>query len=204
MRNEGYVKFNYTWYKSKPLNLKLIQELNKTRDELYKLKLIGAYSNNIGFGNISIRNKKGYIISGTETGNIKKLTNKHYTFVSSWNFKNNHLTCLGPIVASSESLTHAAIYESNKNIKAVIHIHSLKLWRKLLKTKLPQTNPLAPYGTVALVDEIKRLFKETNIKQKKIIILAGHKEGIISFGKNLNEAEKILLNYFTKIKSALA
>lgn len=186
--SEGYVKFNYTWIKSKPLPIKLIKEMNLVRQKLYNLKLIGSYPNGIGYGNISIRHKKGFIISGTETGNINKLSPKHYAFVKKWIFYKNHLTCSGPVVASSESLTHAAIYESDNTANAVIHIHNLKLWQCLLKKKYPKTNKKAPYGTVALVNEIKRLFKQTKVAEKKIIAIEGHREGIIAFGNNLNEA----------------
>ena len=218
--DEGYVKFNYTWKKSKPLDSKLIEELNKTRNELYKLKLIGAYPNGIGYGNVSIRHKKGFIISGTETGNFKIITNKHYTFVLNWNFNKNHLTCVGPAVASSESLTHAAVYEADKTVQAVIHIHSPKLWNKL-KNRVPVTRKTVPYGTVAMAKEINRLFKETKQRKKPakgwpqprrlasahaigrspladsggILVMGGHEPGLLAFGKNLNEAEKIIKDY---------
>jgi len=209
--DEGYVKFNYTWKKGsprfgeagKPLNAKLIQELNKVRTELYKLKLIGAYANGVGYGNISLRYKKGFIISGTETGNFKNLANRHYTFVSNWNFDKNHLTCTGPIVASSESLTHAAVYKADKTAQAVIHIHSPKMWQKLVN-KIPTTRANVPYGTVAMTKEIKRLFKENKQREKPakgwsasggILIMGGHKPGLLAFGKNLNEAEKMIKDY---------
>ena len=44
-----------------------------------------------------------------------------------------------------------------------------------------------------MAKEMLRLFKETNLARKKIILMGGHEEGIISFGKNLAEADTIVL-----------
>ena len=47
-------------------------------------------------------------------------------------------TCIGPIQASSASLTHAAIYQANPDINAVIHVHDRDLWENLLD-RVPTT-----------------------------------------------------------------
>ena len=189
--NEGYVKFKSTW-----ISVELFQDikkLNECREKFYSLKLIGM-NNGIGYGNISIRKYEGFVISGTKTGGIEKLTEQNYTKVLNWNYDENHLSCVGKTDASSESLSHAAIYDSDKNVNAVIHVHSLNLWERLID-KIPTTSPDAEYGTPEMAREIFRLFKETNVKEKKILIMGGHKEGIISFGKDLDEAGNVLLNY---------
>lgn len=196
MDEKGYIKFNCHWIKDKAVDNGLIEELNIWRDKLYSLKLVGAYPNGIGFGNISIRlNDKNFLITGSATGNHHQLTNKHYTKVTSYNFAKNTLTCNGPIQASSESLTHAAVYEANKEINAVIHIHHKNLWDKLLQI-IPTTSPSVEYGTPQMAMEIHRLFKETDLNEKKILVMAGHEEGIISFGKDLEEAGNLILKYF--------
>ena len=109
-------------------------------------------------------------------------------------FIKNSLTCEGPVKASSESLTHAAVYESDNFANAVIHIHNKSLWEKLLNV-LPATSPEIEYGTPAMAEEVKRLFKETDLIEKKIFVMAGHEEGIVSFGRNLEEAFKTILFY---------
>jgi L-ribulose-5-phosphate 4-epimerase len=80
-----------------------------------------------------------------------------------------------------------------KDINAVLHIHHLQLWKKLLDT-FPATNSNIEYGTPAMAREIVRLFKETNLAEQKIFAMAGHEEGIVSFGKDLNEAGQIILD----------
>ncbi len=197
MIDEGYVKYSCNWIKDKPINpLKLI-EINQWREQLYNLDLIGQYENGIGFGNISIRNKNSseFIITGTRTGALPILTTEHFTTVTDFNWDKNYVTCVGPIEASSEALTHAAIYVANPQINAVIHVHNYHLWSNLIN-KIPTTNKNCPYGTPEMAEEIIRLCQENELKQHQILVMAGHKEGIISLGKNLEEAGKILLDYF--------
>jgi ribulose-5-phosphate 4-epimerase/fuculose-1-phosphate aldolase len=191
---DGYVKFNCKWIKS-DLQEDIL-EVDKCRSNLYKLWLIGTYPNGIGFGNISIRlNEKEFIISGTETGKYETLNKEHYTKVTNYDFSKNSLECKGPIKASSESMTHAAVYMADKNINAVIHVHNLKLW-KSLKGKVPGTPKTAEYGTPEMAYSVIDLFKKTDVAKKKIFIMMGHEEGIVVFGKNMEEAEKNLLSYF--------
>jgi len=196
MNHEGVIKFNCTWIKEKPLQSELISDLNSWRDILYSLGLIGLNKDGIGFGNISKRfNQNQFIITGSATGKYEKLTNEHYTKVTRYDFDKNTVTAVGPIIASSESLSHAAIYEADLDTNSVIHIHHHKLWHRLLKN-VPATDSKIEYGTPEMAGELLRLLRETDLKEKKILVMAGHEDGIISFGRNLEEAGKIILDNF--------
>jgi len=41
--NDGIIKFECDWLKAKPLELNLVKELNRWREKMYCLELIGAY-----------------------------------------------------------------------------------------------------------------------------------------------------------------
>ena len=80
--DEGYIKFNCKWIKDRQISIDKLSEINKLRDRLYRLGLIGAYDNGIGFGNISIRSgKNDFIITGSATGNFHELNENHYVLV---------------------------------------------------------------------------------------------------------------------------
>jgi ribulose-5-phosphate 4-epimerase/fuculose-1-phosphate aldolase len=197
MFDEGYIKFDCQWEKTGPLEETLLQNLNAWRDKLYDLKLIGTYENGIGYGNISERFEGNqFIITGSATGTYSKLTATHFSKVMGFDLSKNSLICQGPIKASSESLSHGTLYQLDSNINAVIHVHSLKLWKQLL-FKIPTTSEKVSYGTPQMAKEIIRLYHSTNLPKQKIFVMAGHEEGIITFGKDLDEAGKILLDYFT-------
>jgi len=195
MKDEGYIKFQCTWIKDQLPTGDCINDLSSWKEKLYYHQLIGAYPDGTGYGNISIRMENGtFMITGTATGNIKQLTNKHFTKVTEYNITNNTLTCQGPIKASSESLTHAVIYKTLPEVNAVVHIHSSTMWKKLINI-MPTTSSLVKYGTPEMAIEISGLLKPTNFNGNKIIVMGGHKDGLIAYGKDLNEAASIVLNH---------
>ena len=187
-----YIKFNCNLIKG-TVEKEKIEELNYWRNKLFEMGLIGVYENGVGFGNISERTQGNkFIITGSTTGGKEKLDEKGYCKVTEFDFKKNSLSCVGKIKASSESLTHAAVYQSLAEVNAVIHVHNLKLWNYLLE-KAPATKKEVKYGTPEMAKELIRLVKEKEAREKKIVVMKGHKEGIISFGKTL-------LKYFEESK----
>ena len=191
--DEGYIKFNCNWIKTNTIPEDKAVAINVWRDIMYKKGLIGVYDDGIGFGNISARcEDQTFLITGSSTGEFEKLNENHYSLVTNYNLLQNSLTCKGPIKASSESLTHALIYECSPETNAVIHIHNIDMWNNLIH-KVPTTKIEATYGTPEMANEIKRLFTESDVAADKIILMGGHKEGIISFGSTLEEAGNILL-----------
>ena len=200
MIDEGYIKYQCHWEQKRAIAESDIRELNQWRSKLYQLGLIGEYDNGIGFGNLSTRlaNSQELIISGTQTGGIANLTMQHYTKVTDYDWHKNYVTCEGLIKASSETLTHAAIYQANPQVNAVVHVHHQQLWQKLLD-RVSTTNPNCAYGTPEMAEEIIRLCQQRPTQQQKIIVMSGHEEGILTFGHNLAEASGILLSYFSTI-----
>lgn len=197
---DGYIKFRARWEKSPALPVRFFKELNKWRDLLYQRNLIGAYENGIGFGNISQRftDSSQFLISGSGTGNLEMLTPDHYALVTDIDIDKNLLHCKGPVIASSESMSHGVVYEERRDINGVIHVHHKGLWLKLLD-KVPTTGEKAAYGTPEMAYEIIRLFQESDLFEQKILVMKGHEEGIFTFGKSLEEAGKVILKYYEEL-----
>jgi len=195
VRDEGQVKFESDLYKSPPPSEWDVEEVNLWRDRLYALGYIGAYDDGVGYGNISIRpaNLRQFIITGTSTGKVPMLGPEHFTRVSSYDIDRNAVVCEGKVHASSESMTHAAVYACDPSVRAVIHIHSKPHWDRLLG-RIPTTSESAAYGTPEMAREIKRLFDETDFATLGVMVMAGHEEGILSFGPTLTEAGRRLMD----------
>lgn len=194
--DEGVIKYHCHWIKEEYVASDRLTDLIKKRDLMRSLGLIGVYENGIGFGNVSqrINNSNQFIISGTQTAHLVNLKPEDYTVVTDFNIEENNLTCCGPVKASSESLTHAAIYYYRPEIMGIIHIHNYHFWQELM-FKVPTANPDVPYGTPQMAKEMFRLFDEENLGVEKILVMAGHEDGIICFGKDLDEAANILLSF---------
>jgi ribulose-5-phosphate 4-epimerase/fuculose-1-phosphate aldolase len=166
-----------------------LDALNEGRRELRRRGWIGVDANGIGFGNVSVRDGDSdcFYISGTGTGRLEELTSDHFARVSAFDFRRNWIRCEGLVVASSESLTHAAVYVSAPNVRAVIHCHSGPLWRRLLDVA-PTTSAAAEYGTPAMAAEVQRLFRETDVLQHRFFVMAGHEDGVVAFGASNADA----------------
>lgn len=199
MIDEGYIKFDCNWTKTAPLSSTEIKELNFWRDKMYAANVIGAFDNGIGFGNISQRvDGNQFIISGSATGNFKKLNNTHYAKVIAFDIAKNQVNCIGPTKASSESMSHAVVYQTCPNINVVIHIHHLALWKKLLHN-IPTTSVDATYGSPEMAEEIIRLLKIPNTLEIQFLAMAGHEEGLISFGETFEEAADVIYKYLNQL-----
>lgn len=138
--DEGVVKYRCDWKKAEPVAAENIADLMDWRDRLHSWGLIGVYENGIGFGNISVRlgNSCQFVISGTQTAHLPNLGPASYSTVTEFNLEQNFLGCRGPVPASSESLTHAAVYLRAFDAGGIIHVHNPKLWQQLL-FKIPTT-----------------------------------------------------------------
>jgi len=190
---EGYIKYKCNWIQEEVIHAGQIHEINKWRSVLMKQGYIGMYDNGIGFGNISIRiDEHTFMVSGSATGGIKELTADHYALVTDFNLIHNELTCKGMTMASSESLTHAAIYACSKETNAVVHIHHKQKWSSLLHHAATTDSSIA-YGTPELAFAIQSLIKEDKVGPSRIIVMGGHEEGLIAYGKTLEEAAMAFL-----------
>jgi L-ribulose-5-phosphate 4-epimerase len=193
--NDGYIKFDCTLIEGIATFYDSIRDMNKIRTELFDLGLIGV-ADGIGYGNISVRTSNdSFLISGSQTGRKRILDSRDYAEVISYNFGENSIICKGFIGASSESLTHAAVYEYDENIGAVIHIHHLSFWEKILNI-VPTTDKENEFGTVDLAMNVIKLFEKSNLSETKIIAMGGHSEGIISFGEDISSARDVTLKYY--------
>lgn len=200
LRDEGYMKFHAEWKKSLAFEESLFPDLIAYRQKLYKLGYIGVYPGGIGFGNISLRKKDStqFFITGSATGEITKLDATHISLVKDFMPEKNTLLCEGPVIASSESMSHGVIYRDLPSVNAVIHIHNLEAWKKM-KDRYPTTPAEISYGTPEMAAAISTLIKTTTLPQEQLFIMAGHEEGIFSFGANFGEAFQILISAIEKL-----
>ena len=190
--DEGVVKYSCEWIAAPALPASTLAGIREWRERCYRAELIGEYQDvGIGYGNISIRYGDHFIISGTQTGNVPDLGPEGYTEVTEADIAGNSLVCRGPVAASSESLTHAMLYRLSPDIQAVIHVHNADMWHRMLHN-VPTTGAAIPYGTPEMAGEIERLWNETDLPKQCVLAMAGHEDGIIAFGRTLEQAGKEL------------
>ncbi len=204
--DDGVIKYdrsNFT--QCGPIDLVEYSDLEYWRKKLYKLELIGEYPvEQVGFGNISeIKNYSQFdpaavaqfIITGTQTGKYPDLDGNFYTRVLNYDIDRLKIKTMGPIEASSEALTHAAIYAHNKNIKAIFHIHSANIWKGMIKDETDFTPKDIPYGTVEMARATERCIAQKDFGS---FCMHGHEDGVIVYARDLEEAGQLILELYNK------
>jgi L-ribulose-5-phosphate 4-epimerase len=185
MNETGAVKFQFETDGQPLASCPGFEELSAAGRELRRLGLLGVDENGIGFGNLSLRDgtTDSFYITGSGTGSLPELELKDYAKVVGWDFDRNWLRFEGRVIASAESLTHAAIYAIESSVRVVVHGHHHLLWQGLLE-RGPVTRATVAYGTPEMAREVQRLFQETSVRADKIFAMAGHRHGIVAFGRD--------------------
>lgn len=203
---EGVIKFQLSYQPMALPPAVNITEINAWRTLCVQLGMLGQHParyDNYGFGNISQRlgQSAQFIISGTQTGGKKVLTAADYALVSQCQPELNRIEALGPCKPSSEAMTHGQLYLLEQNIHFVIHAHCPAIWHYAGPLNIPQTRAEIPYGTVAMATEVGRLFVETTVVQQRIFTMAGHEDGVVTFGNTAAAAFQVLAEYYAQALS---
>lgn len=194
--DEGYIKYAIDWAPGPAAFVSAARALDEWRRPLFDAGLIGVYEDlGIGYGNLSMRcGQPGqFLISGTQTGRLAVTDESHYSLVTHVDIDANAVRCSGPVKASSEAMTHAAIYALDNEIGAIVHVHSRPLWERH-RGELPTTDAAIAYGTPDMAREFARLFRATDFARTGIAVMAGHEEGLVSFGPTIDVAARRILD----------
>jgi hypothetical protein len=198
MIDEGYIKFSVHLNETDIEMPQALSELNAVRTALFDKGMIGVLPGGIGFGNVSVKipSSNRFFISGSATGGKRILDPEDYCRVESCSAAHNEVFCSGHIKASSETLSHDAVYHANDSVCCVIHIHHKPFFYKLLaNTTIPATSKEAKFGTPEMATDIERIVK-AHASPSGILVMTGHEDGIIAWGRTIAEAHSVLLHHF--------
>lgn len=180
-----------------PLSSEL-EQLNLARTALFDLGLIGVNAQGIGYGNVSVRSEgKQFVISGSATGGLRLLTRAHYCLVTSFSVEDNSVCLRGAIEASSESMTHGAIYAADPRVHCVIHVHSRPLFDAMIAQAALHTAADVAYGTPSMAQAVSRLVAQQG-QLPVIFAMAGHDEGVVAYGADVASAQDLLIESFER------
>ncbi|MBE0507037.1 MAG: class II aldolase/adducin family protein [Marinospirillum sp.] len=194
---EGVIQFHcslqppkQTWPDS------LLAELNLWRGKMIEQGWIGqdaARYQGLGFGNLSIRYtlpkaRDAFIITASQSGHRVRLDQQGWPLVVAADIVSNAVIACGLRPPSSEALSHAALYQANQKIKAVIHVHSEFLWQGAFNLEYPSTAADIGYGTPAMANAIQQQAREDS----GLLVMLGHQDGVLAWGESLQQAAEQL------------
>ncbi len=198
---EGVIKFNLE-FSEKPLPSVDVAELSAWRSILKALGLVGQTPeryDGYGFGNISMRCEAGFVISGTQTGDLEAVSLDDYAICHDWDLTQNRVSGFGLVKPSSESLSHAAVYDVHEEVICALHAHSPDIWRQARKLGIAITDEAVAYGTPEMADEVRRHI--TGMALPGIFSMGGHEDGIFTFGRSLASAGALMVSELARARA---
>lgn len=195
---EGVIQYHYQLQThATPWPADLLHELNFWRNTLLDAGWIGQQPEcygGLGFGNLSHRlpqpgQPDAFLITASQTGHLKPLPADSWTLITHASLDTNQIQASGQQPPSSESLSHAAIYQTRMTANAVIHVHCPQLWQQAIEQDCPATPARTPYGTPAMAKAIQNQANNDH----GLLVMLGHQDGLLAWGKDLAEAANQLL-----------
>ena len=193
---EGVIKYRLDQRPGPAPALDEIAAIEAWRRILFELRLVGRDPDRyqgLGYGNVSCRSGTGFLISASQTGHLPRLTPAHYCRVLRCDPQRNQLAAEGMLPPSSEALTHGAVYAADATVNAVLHVHGPALWRAGLALGWPATPATVPYGTPAMAAAVADLVRQAAVRERGVIVMAGHQDGMLAFGADVEQAGRNLL-----------
>jgi len=200
---EGVIKFNLT-FRTEKLGGVDIGELSAWRKVLKDLGLLGQTPgryDGYGFGNVSQRCAGGFVISGTQTGALDAVTLDDYAVCETWDLQRNAVDAKGAVKPSSESLSHASIYDVHESVTCALHAHSPDIWRNSVELGIAVTEESAAYGTPEMAIEVRRLTMDMD--SPGIFSMGGHEDGVFTFGRSLAEAGQLMVHELVRARTLI-
>lgn len=162
-----------------------------------------------GFGNLSCRvpeavgfTDSAFCITGTQTGGLTDVDLSHFCVVTAVDLSANTVSSVGQVLPSSEAMTHAAIYHLSDEITCVMHVHAPRLFARAAALEIPHTPADVGYGTPEMARAVVELWETGTLKTCRLLVMEGHEDGVISFGRSVDEAGRVLGDALRRAASA--
>jgi len=198
---EGVIQYQLAFIDGPPEPASGLPELIAWRKILRLVGMLGQDPDRyagLGFGNLSLRLEGGkqqsgqprFAISGSQTGHLADVGPEHFATVTGWDVEDNRVEARGPTRPSSETMTHAVIYEADDDVRCVMHVHSPEIWRHARDLDLFIIPRTATYGTPAMAREVQQIVRTG--PTRRLGVMQGHEDGVIAWGASV-EAPGVLL-----------
>ncbi len=193
---DGVIKFRCELSLGSAWDSESCLEFSEVRRALHTAHLIGVDPEGIGFGNLSVLLPQAtggvpFVISASATGGLAELGVEDVCRVERVWVADNRVACIGSKPASSETMTHAVAYETER-ARAVVHVHHAETWRRLLGV-VPSTPADVPYGTPEMAEALRTLLLALPPDCEQTIAMGGHPDGLLFLAASLESAARAAL-----------
>jgi hypothetical protein len=175
----------------------LFSALAAWRSILRDLQLLGEDPlryGGFGYGNLSVRHPGGgFVITASQTSGLAALSTAQLVHVTRADLAGFRVDAVGSMPPSSESLTHAMLYQADPQVNVVFHVHSPLIWRARDGLGIPATAGDVPYGTPAMAQAVNALMARQT-QRPLLFATAGHEDGVFAASATIRECGTLLVS----------
>lgn len=189
----------------------LVRELDAWRGVYLGLGLIGQDGVRYGgaaWGNLSARlppwhdgARRPFLVTGTQTGGLPGTDARHYAVVDRCDVSVGRVDSFGPVLPSSEAMTHAMMYAVAPDLRFVFHAHCREVWAATRRLELPRTPEGVDYGTRDMAWAVERLLPLKATRAAGAIVMTGHEDGVLTFGETADEAGGAMVRWLARARA---
>jgi L-ribulose-5-phosphate 4-epimerase len=181
-----------------------VDTLRGWRTVLRRLGLLGqdpARYDGLGFGNLSARDADcpdEFVVTASQTSGAEILDDDGLVRIIHSDLERFWVDALGRQPPSSETLTHAMIYQADTSVNWVFHAHSPEIWRQTRALGLPATPEHVAYGSTAMVRAVADLLGRHSTRPLAFTTL-GHQDGVFACGASAAQAGTTLAALLARV-----
>ena len=202
---EGVIQFDFDLETAMgpPVEASILQTLMAWRTVLRRLRLLGQEPGRyggLGYGNLSVRDPeqpREFVITASQTSGIRDLGADGLCRIRDFDLARFRVSAAGTRPPSSESLSHAMIYDAGPEVEWVFHVHSPEIWRRAEALDIPATGADIAYGSPAMAGAVAELLA-TNNERPLTFVTLGHKDGVFACGGNAGETGASLVSLLAR------
>ena len=202
---EGVIQFEFDLEQAlgPPAEARVLRTLLAWRTVLRRLRLLGQEPGRyggLGYGNLSVRDPerpREFVITASQTSGIRNLDAGGLCRIRDFDFARFRVSAAGTRPPSSESLSHAMIYDADPDVGWVFHVHSPEIWRRAEALDIPATAADVAYGSPAMAGAVAELLA-TNNERPLTFVTLGHEDGVFACGGNAGETGASLVSLLAR------
>lgn len=165
----------------------VVRSLAGWRAVFRRLDLLGQHRDRyqgFGYGNLSSRDGSRpdeFVITASQTAGAPDFDDSSLVRITHSNVARFWVDAVGQQPPSSETLTHAIVYQADRSIGWVFHVHCPEIWQRHADLGLPATPEHAPCGSAAMADAVEVLLARHHVRPVVFVTL-GHEDGVFACG----------------------
>lgn len=202
---EGVIQFEYDLEPATgpPVEACILKTLLAWRTVLRRLRLLGQTPGRyggLGYGNLSVRHPERpgeFVITASQTGAIRELDAEGLCRIRAFDLARFRVSAAGVRPPSSESLSHAMIYDADPGVGWVFHVHSPEIWHRAEALDIPATGADVPYGSPAMAAAVAQVLAANN-ERPLAFVTPGHEDGVFACGGTAVETGTSLVSLLAR------